>query len=616
MVYGKRNGVYNAGVMLAPLKIEMFGPMRVLVGGAPLPPLRSRKALWLLGLLALRHGRSVSREWVAGTLWPDSEGSASFNNLRPVIFELRKALGDQAFRLRSPDRVTVVLDLQGADVDLLDFDRAIAKGDHERAVALYAGPLLEGCPEEWAPQERNAREQDCARALQALGDAAYESGDYAGAIERYRRLAAMDPWRDAPRRGIMKALAKSGDVNAALYTYRDFAQTLRNEGGLAPDEKTTALYQKVRALAQQGTRVPCWAKESTQAVGRLSHALTALIGREDERLGVAAELREHRLVTLLGLGGIGKTRLATEVARENAAEYPDGAWLVTLEALGEERAALAHVMASLSIARQPGRNDLDTLTEALREKRMLLVLDNCEHLRATSSHLVTGLLSECGGLRVLATSREALGVPGERLWPVPALATPDPDHLPQGATPLLRVLSSYESVQLFVDRARGANPSFEMTESNGHAVAEICARLEGVPLAIELAAARAKAMTPAQIAARLEDRLQLLAVGHRSEPTRHQTLRATLDWSYVLLTEREKTLLRRLAAFGEGWTLEAAERACAGDDVSDLHGALVDKSLVVFDARQGRFRLLEMVRQYAAAKGAETAPLAGARRVG
>lgn len=596
--------------MGAPLKIGMFGPMQVHVGDAPLPTLRSRKALWLLGLMTLRSDRPVSREWVASTLWPDSDQGVAFANLRPVLSELRRALGDQAYRLRSPDRATVFLDLDGAEVDLLEFDAAISRGDYLRAVELYGGPLLEGCLEAWLLQERNARLQDCTKALQSLGDAAYEKGLFEEAIERFSRLTILDPWRDAPRRGLMKAFMKAGDANGALQTYRDFAHTLRAQGGLLPDEKTTALYHQIRGLLQQGARPPKPREPEAgppKVVGYLPHALTALIGREDERTDVTSKLRQNRLVTLLGTGGIGKTRLAMEVAKDVSREFPDGVWLVPLEALTDERLVVGHLISTLKITERPDAKPLENLVDGLRKKRSLLVLDNCEHLLLAVVELSGKLLRECGGIHILATSREALGIIGERVWPVPALPTPDRDHLPQNPATLLRVVASYEGVQLFLDRTKAVNPAFELSGENAVVVAEICARLEGVPLAIELAAARMKAMTAAQVGERLTDHLRLLTGGDRSGASRQRTLRATLDWSYELLNPEERTLFRRLSVFAGGWTLDAAERICADDDLDraslgDLHHALTDKSIVGFDERSGRFRFLETVRQYAQEK--------------
>jgi predicted ATPase/DNA-binding SARP family transcriptional activator len=602
--------------MAAPLTIGLFGPMRVLVGDQPLPPVRSRKALWLLALLTLRHGRPVAREWLASTLWPDTDLSVAFTNLRPVIWELRRALGDQAYRIQSPDRVTVVLDLEGADVDLAAFDTAIRQGGtdgFERAIALYRGPLLEGCPEEWTPQERGAREQDCIQALQTLADAALAQGDHARAIDFYQRLIAFDPWRDAARRGLMTALAQAGDINAALQTYRTYAHTLRSEANLTPDEQTTALYARLRTqsrsrnVSQPSPVAPAEPKVS----GYLPHALTPLFGREDERLEVAGCLRQHRLVTLLGPGGIGKTRLATAIAKDTAGDYAGGVWLISLENLRDPTLVSRQIAATLEIREEGEADPIKSLIQKLRERSLLLVLDNCEHLLDAVIPFCARILGECGDVRILATSREALGILGERAYPVTALAVPEPAGLPVGGTTRLRVLQGYEGVQLFLDRAQAVAPEFTLTHGNSDAVAQICARLEGVPLALELAAARVKAMTVDQIAARLDDHLRLLTDGNRGATERQQTLRATLDWSYALLHPQERTLLQRLTVFAGGWTLEAAERVASGDgiapeEVAELHGALTAKSIVAFDKASGRFHLLETVRQYAAEKLSES----------
>jgi predicted ATPase/DNA-binding SARP family transcriptional activator len=596
------------------LAITLFGPMQVRVQGLLLPPLRSRKALWVLALLTLRHDRPVQREWLAATLWPDLDQSQAFANLRPVLSELRRALGEQGARLHSPDRQTLLLELADAAVDVLRFDAAITSGslaDLERAVGLYGGSLLEGCNEEWVPQERAVREQNCLQALQKLGEAALIAGNYEAAVGYYQRAASLDPWLDSARRGWMEALVKSGDRNAAMQVYREFLNVLSSDPTAVPDEQTTAFYRRLRAEARQQVSAPVVVTAEVAAIprvtGYLPHSLTDLVGREDERIEIAARLRQSRLVTLTGFGGIGKTRLAIAVASESVREYADGVWLVALEALSEGRLVAAQIASVLGLREEPGRTALQSVTEYLRTKRLLLVLDNCEHLLEASAHIIAHLLRECAGVRILATSREALGIPGERVWAVPSLAVPDPAHLPQGPTTLLRVLMGYESVQLFVERAQAVQKTFALTSGNAQAVAQVCSYLEGIPLAIELASARVKAMTVEQIAARLDNELGLLTGGSRTSMSRQQTLRATLDWSYALLREPERQLLRRLSVFVGGWRLEAAEAVCAGEGIAssrvlDLLLSLVDKSLVVFGAEQdgdGRYHLLEMVRQYA-----------------
>jgi len=602
-------------IVTAPLVLKLFGPIQVSVDGNPLPPLRSRKALWLLALLAIRHGRPVERELLAGILWPDVDQDRAFANLRTVLSELRRALGSQGERLQSPNRQTLALDLSGAEVDVVIFDAAISSqrpAALAKAVALYTGGLLEGCVEEWAPQERNAREQECLRALQTLADAAFAAGDNGGAAGYWQRALGIAPMWEAALRGLMEALDRAGDRNAALQVYRDFIDLIRSDLKAVPDEKTTALYTRLRSDARQHAALPSVdpvAGAGTAAptvFGSLPCPLTGLIGREDERQEVASRLRRSRLVTLTGPGGIGKTRLAIQVANDVVKDYSDGVWLIALDSLADGDRLAAHLATALDLKGDVGRTTLEALTDHLRSKRLLLVLDNCEHILGSSAQVAGHLLKECAGVRILATSREALGIGGEAVWAVPALAVPAPEHLPKGRATLHRVLMGYEGVQLFVERAQAVQRTFTLSGGDALMVARVCARLEGIPLAIELAAARARVMTVEQIADRLDDRLRLLIGGSRTSLPRQQTLRGALDWSYDLLGETERTLLARLSVFSGGSDLDAAEQVCSGGEIEpsqvrSLLASLVDKSLVVFDERETkeRYRLLETVRQYA-----------------
>lgn len=598
-----------------PLSITLFGPLHVLVSGEPLPHLRARKVLWLLALLTLRAERPVEREWLAGILWPDTDQNSASRNLRVILSELRAALGSQGARIETPSRHTLSLKLAGANVDVLTFDAAIKRGTPtalEAAVALYQGPLLEGCLEEWVPQERNARQQSCLLALQTLANSAKATGDHGREIGYWRRAIGIDPLWDTARHGLMEALDRSGDTNTALHVYHEFVELLKNDPTAAPNEATTALYTRLRAATRQRGSVKRVVSEEKATVpvvtGYLPHPLTDLIGREDERSEVVACLRRSRLVTLTGMGGIGKTRLAVAVATDMVREYADGAWMVSLESITQSDQIARQVALVLGIREEAGKTLPTTLRDHLISKRLLLVLDNCEHLLEACAELSGMLLRECSGVRILATSREALGITGEAIWAVPSLAVPDPDHLPPGSITQSRVLSGYEGVQLFLARAQDVQKTFALTASNAPAVAKICYQLEGIPLALELAAARVKSLSVEQIAARLGDGLGLLTRGDRTAQSRQQTLRAALDWSYDLLSEPERLLLQRLSVFAGGWTLEAAEQICSGErivaeEVQDLLTSLVDKSLVVFEAREmvgGRYRFLEMVRQYAA----------------
>ena len=328
--------------------------------------------------------------------------------------------------------------------------------------------------------------------------------------------------------------------------------------------------------------------------------LTSFIGREREKAEVGRLLFINHLVTLTGAGGAGKTRLALQVAAEALEEFPDGVWLVELAALSNPGLVPKAVASALGVSEQPARSLTETLRDALRRKSVLVVLDNCEHLVAACAHLADAVLRACPNLRILATSREALGVTGETVWRVPSLPVPDPQQLP----PLDR-FKEYDAVRLFIDRAVASDPRFAVTISNAPAVAQVCHRLDGIPLALELAAARVRVLAVEQIATRLDDRFRLLTGGSRTAVLRQQTLRATMDWSFDLLSEEEHALLRRLSVFAGGWTLEAAEAICSGNGVAasdtlDLLTQLVNKSLVIAETQGGeaRYRLLETVRQY------------------
>jgi non-specific serine/threonine protein kinase len=331
--------------------------------------------------------------------------------------------------------------------------------------------------------------------------------------------------------------------------------------------------------------------------------LTSFVGRETELADVTRLLRSHRLVTLTGTGGCGKTRLALRVASPLVDAFVDGVWHVELAPLADPNLVGLTVATVLGVQEQPDQPLLETLVETLRDRRLLLLLDNCEHLIEVCAHLTEALLRGCPALQILATSREALGVAGEVAWRVPSLPIP-----PQRLSPTEAVdpaaLARFASVQLFVERARLVDPGFALTRANASIVAQICWRLDGIPLAIELAAARVKALSIERIAARLDDQFRLLTGGSRTALPRQQTLRATIDWSYQLLSEPERRVLRCLAAFMGGWSLEAAEAVCSEGagvrDVFDLLMQLVDKSLVQVETREGeeRYRLLETIRQY------------------
>jgi predicted ATPase/class 3 adenylate cyclase/DNA-binding XRE family transcriptional regulator len=336
--------------------------------------------------------------------------------------------------------------------------------------------------------------------------------------------------------------------------------------------------------------------------------LTSFIGREREIGEIEQLLNSARLITLTGAGGTGKTRLAIEVTRKIGNRYPDGVWLVDLALLPEPTLIWQSIASVLGIRDEANRTLTQTLTDFLRSKNLLLLFDNCEHLISACAQVVGVLLQTCPQLQILATSREPLGITGENQYYVPTLTTPQID-----TEMFLEQLSRTEAVRVFLDRAVMVRPAFKLTKANALAVAQICRRLDGIPLAIELAAARVKGLSVEQIAERLDDRFSLLSVGNRTALQRHQTLRAIIDWSYNLLSEKERILLSRLSIFAGGWTLESATEVCLvvqieERDVLNLLLNLSDKSLVIIEEQDGetRYRFLETIRQYALEKLAES----------
>lgn len=587
------------------LVLRLFGPFDMRLKGAPLPALRTRKHQWLLALLALRHDRQVDRDWLAGTLWPESPASQALYNLRRCLSELRRALGAEGERLSASAARSISLTLANATVDVPAFDAAIARGDTaslEEAISLYQGPLLEGCTLDWVLSERQEREMAYLAALETLAAQAMARQDSVAAIRYLRLVVATDPLRENAQRALLEALAAGGDMAAATLAYREYRLYLYRTLHTEPAPETSALFQKIRSQAQSGSQQEAPSASHPTAIslpGRLPLPLTRFVGREQELTEIAGLLASHRLVTLMGPGGMGKTRLAIQLARRLAGNYPDGAWFVDLTDLPDV-AQMPQAIASV-LGVQEGREQplAEVLADHLSGKQMLLVLDNFEHLVEAGAVLVRDLLERAPELTCLVTSRQRLSVEGEHEFTVAPLVTPSLPGTPER-------LLEFESVQLFVERAQAVRQDFQLTDANATDVAALCDRLEGLPLAIELAAARVAVLTPAQMLAQLERRLDFLRSRRRDIVERHRTLRAVIDSSYLRLPGPLQRFFSRLSVFRGGWSLEAAEEVCEEPEALEYLEALREVSLVLAevetDSAEIRFRLLETLREYAEEK--------------
>ncbi len=578
---------------------------------------RLRKAASLVKLLAIAPGHRIHREQVMNLLWPDLGRKAASNNLRPVLHAARKILDPAkgSRYLASQDESLVLCPGGQLWVDVEAFAeagfsarRSQDPAAYRAAIELYAGELLpDDRYEEWAENRRGELRRLYIELLVDLSGLYEERGQYGQAAERLQRALSEEPANEEAHAGLIRLYALSGRQGEALTQYERLRETLSGELGTEPGATTRVLRDEIAAGRFQPTRraAPRQEEPSHSVKHNLPASRTNFVGREREMVEVRRMLAMTGLLTLTGTGGCGKTRLALEVARDLVGTYKDGVWLVELAPLSEGALVPQVMAATLGVQEQPGRPLQESLLDALGDKETLLILDNCEHLLDAAARLTVALLDSCSRLRVLATSREPLGVTGELGWPVPSLSAPGTQ---QSLT--VEELGGYESVRLFADRASKRHPGFELTSENATAVARVCVGLEGIPLAIELAAARIGMLSAAQISERLGHSLKLLTDGDQRVDHRHQTLRAALEWSFELLGEPEQALFRRLAEFAGGFTLDAAESVGVGEgidqeDVLELLSVLVDKSLVVAEENweQGaRYRLLEPVRQYAREK--------------
>ncbi len=584
------------------LRIVLFGRPRVAFGDAPLLLAAPPRAILILAYLALHPKAPVSREHLAFTLWPDAGEAEARANLRRHLHQLNRALPPRAEGAWvTSETKTVRLDPHAAIwTDVGAFDRAAERSELRReAVDWYTGPLLEGWDEEWIEPFRERYAETQIAYLAALAAAAEARNAIAEALELARRILEVDPWREDAIRSIVRWRAQGGDRAGALGEYREFAARLKAEMGVEPMPESRALYDEIVA-GTAGTAAP--ARREEAPCSQLPAPLTAFLGREAELVELAALIAAHRMLTLTGAGGVGKTRLALALANAAQARFPDGMWFVDLAAVTEPALVVRSVATALGVAADAPEME-SALVRLVGARRGLVILDNCEHVIAGCAHLARVLLAYCPQLRIVATSRTRVGVEGEFTWRVPSL------EVPAKTTVAVEAARRYPAIALVAGRARSVRANFSVEPRNVAAIAAICRRLDGIPLAIELAAARMNQLPAATLERRLAERFDLLGGATQNAIPRQHTLRALVDWSYELLTDFERRLFRRLSVFIGGWTLDAAESVCASEELASdeivVHlTSLVEKSMVSVetDGLASRYRFLETFRAYAAEK--------------
>ena len=601
------------------LEVRLLGKFVILSGGEPVA-ITSRPAQSLFAFLILNAGTGYRREKLAGLLWPDSLEETARGNLRHALWQIRKSLPPSTEYLLVDDLILAfnVSSEHWLDAaELKKLSESASADDLIEGLSNYYGELLPGFYDEWVVLERehlnSVFEHHMARLMWLLE----EKQRWLEILDWGERLIKLGHKPEPAYRALMSAHAAKGDMSKVAATYDRCLKSLK-EFGVEPSEQTRKLYERLKSGKETFETEPTSyisEKQEHPQKTNMPVPITSFIGREREIEEVKHLLSTTRLLTLTGSGGIGKTRLAIQAAKNLTRVYKDGIWWVELAPVIDSRLVPQAVAQVLGVRESPGQPLTETLKNFLREKQLLLILDNCEHLITASAQLADDLLIYCENLKILTTSREALGITGETTMHVPVLSFPVLAHLSQ-----LQNLKEFESVQLFAERAAAVQPELALTQENAFMVTQICHRLDGIPLALELAAARVKILSLEEIAKRLDDRFTLLTQGSRTALPRHQTLRAAIDWSHDLLTDPERTLFWRLSVFAGEFTFPAMESVAVGGDVAksqviDLLGQLIDKSLITVKAgsedsgHETRYGMLETIREYAREKLVESGEL-------
>ncbi|WP_086838381.1 BTAD domain-containing putative transcriptional regulator [Amycolatopsis kentuckyensis] len=588
------------------MQIGILGPFEVRTDDGVLADVPGARLRGLLVALALEPGQVVPKATLVDWIWGEQPPAEAPNALQRLVSRLRKALPEGSVDGRPTGyRLVVAPD----DVDAVRFERLVGqarKDDDPRrlreALELWRGSAMQDVdlPESAAFEAAVTRLEGLRlAALEDRFDAEVRLGHGADLVTELTDLVAAHPMRERLVAALMRALVATGRDTEALLAYERTRETLADTLGVDPSPELAEVHLAL-LRGELGRR------EETRKTN-LRAELTSFVGKDADVAAVRELVAGHRLTTLIGPGGSGKTRQATETARTLLGDLPDGAWLVELAGIGAGDDVAQATLGALKlrdslVGEAPDAEPTDRVIAALRERSMLLVLDNCEHVIESAATFAHRVLGECRRLRILATSREPLGITGEALWQVAPLILPAEDADPAE-------IESAPAVRLLRDRAGAVRKDLA---ADTRTLARVCRALDGMPLAIELAAARLRTMSLDQLAHRLDDRFRLLTGGSRTALPRHRTLRAVIDWSWELLSDAERVVLRRLSVFAGGASLEAAERVCGDDDVLDLLTALTEKSLVVVVGE--RYRMLGTIKEYAEQRLAEAGETDVARR--